>query len=171
MASLLRGSWRRAAIAPRSRRAIPAIRCHAVEFVRSAWTRRGRGGAGFLFGGVGVECAALLVRGGAVWQLVGLITRRSQVQILPPLPLSRQPPSQAAACNTPRCRSAVSVGMSVAYRSKLSRRLPSRTINTTTRGGAIPVFTTNNTWPVAVDGVRTPRAAANVGATSCCCGK
>src|SRR5579859_4956246 len=26
------------------------------------------------------------VRGGAVWQLVGLITRRSQVQILPPLP-------------------------------------------------------------------------------------
>src|SRR5437016_9439830 len=28
----------------------------------------------------------LLVRGGAVWQLVGLITRRSQVQILPPLP-------------------------------------------------------------------------------------
>ena len=25
-------------------------------------------------------------RGGAVWQLVGLITRRSQVQILPPLP-------------------------------------------------------------------------------------
>src|ERR1700722_17806313 len=31
---------------------------------------------------------ALLVRGGAVWQLVGLITRRSQVQILPPLPLA-----------------------------------------------------------------------------------
>ena len=28
----------------------------------------------------------LLLRGGAVWQLVGLITRRSQVQILPPLP-------------------------------------------------------------------------------------
>gem|GEM_PF-4749012 len=26
------------------------------------------------------------VRGGAVWQLVGLITRRSQVRILPPLP-------------------------------------------------------------------------------------
>ena len=25
-------------------------------------------------------------RGGAVWQLVGLITRRSQVQILPPQP-------------------------------------------------------------------------------------
>src|SRR5690606_16932008 len=31
----------------------------------------------------------LLMRGGAVWQLVGLITRRSQVQILPPLPCSR----------------------------------------------------------------------------------
>src|SRR5438105_15106129 len=31
---------------------------------------------------------ALLVRGGAVWQLVGLITRRSQVQILPPLPFA-----------------------------------------------------------------------------------
>src|SRR6188474_1204405 len=30
----------------------------------------------------------LLLRGGAVWQLVGLITRRSQVQILPPLPSS-----------------------------------------------------------------------------------
>ena len=27
-----------------------------------------------------------LMRGGAVWQLVGLITRRSQVRILPPLP-------------------------------------------------------------------------------------
>ena len=26
------------------------------------------------------------LRGGAVWQLVGLITRRSQVRILPPLP-------------------------------------------------------------------------------------
>ena len=33
-----------------------------------------------------VQCAPFLVRGGAVWQLVGLITRRSQVQILPPLP-------------------------------------------------------------------------------------
>jgi hypothetical protein len=30
--------------------------------------------------------ARSLMRGGAVWQLVGLITRRSQVQILPPLP-------------------------------------------------------------------------------------
>jgi hypothetical protein len=28
----------------------------------------------------------LRMRGGAVWQLVGLITRRSQVRILPPLP-------------------------------------------------------------------------------------
>ena len=28
----------------------------------------------------------LVTRGGAVWQLVGLITRRSQVQILPPQP-------------------------------------------------------------------------------------
>jgi hypothetical protein len=28
----------------------------------------------------------LQTRGGAVWQLVGLITRRSQVQILPPQP-------------------------------------------------------------------------------------
>jgi hypothetical protein len=27
-----------------------------------------------------------LARGGAVWQLVGLITRRSKVQILPPQP-------------------------------------------------------------------------------------
>ncbi len=31
------------------------------------------------------------MRGGAVWQLVGLITRRSQVQILPPLPDIRKP--------------------------------------------------------------------------------
>ena len=30
--------------------------------------------------------AFLLMRGGAVWQLVGLITRRSWVQILPSLP-------------------------------------------------------------------------------------
>jgi MFS family permease len=45
----------------------------------------------------GCRCLALMdslgimggspVRGGAVWQLVGLITRRSQVQILPPLPI------------------------------------------------------------------------------------
>ncbi len=33
-----------------------------------------------------VAIFAGLMRGGAVWQLVGLITRRSQVQILPPLP-------------------------------------------------------------------------------------
>src|SRR6185437_3527295 len=44
-----------------------------------------------------VECAPLLVRGGAVWQLVGLITRRSQVQILPPLPHLTQPAALAAA--------------------------------------------------------------------------
>ena len=31
------------------------------------------------------------MRGGAVWQLVGLITRRSQVQILPPLPNKNGP--------------------------------------------------------------------------------
>src|SRR5690606_3034256 len=36
------------------------------------------------------------VRGGAVWQLVGLITRRSQVQILPPLPASPRSKEQAA---------------------------------------------------------------------------
>src|SRR5690606_17915231 len=44
--------------------------------------------------------ARSLLRGGAVWQLVGLITRRSQVQILPPLPVSgvaapTGPPAQA----------------------------------------------------------------------------
>ena len=32
------------------------------------------------------------MRGGAVWQLVGLITRRSQVQILPPLPNDKRVP-------------------------------------------------------------------------------
>src|SRR3954467_499678 len=32
----------------------------------------------------------LQTRGGAVWQLVGLITRRSQVQILPPQPKSQK---------------------------------------------------------------------------------
>src|SRR5690348_995383 len=36
------------------------------------------------------------LRGGAVWQLVGLITRRSQVQILPPLPLDPTAFSSAA---------------------------------------------------------------------------
>ena len=34
---------------------------------------------------------AIQVRGGAVWQLVGLITRRSQVRILPPLPMRKAP--------------------------------------------------------------------------------
>src|SRR3569623_796273 len=39
-----------------------------------------------------------MLRGGAVWQLVWLITRRSQLQILPPLPLfsSSHPPRMAA---------------------------------------------------------------------------
>src|SRR4029077_2223536 len=49
-----------------------------------------------------LECAALLVRGGAVWQLVGLITRRSQVQILPPLPIFPtffRPPSDSSVGN------------------------------------------------------------------------
>src|SRR6185437_15652298 len=48
-----------------------------------------------------------LVRGGAVWQLVGLITRRSQVQILPPLPISlvsisARSRAQSRACNSHR---------------------------------------------------------------------
>src|ERR1700757_2981546 len=43
-------------------------------------------------GGCACRMRALLVRGGAVWQLVGLITRRSQVQILPPLPIYRMFP-------------------------------------------------------------------------------
>ena len=40
---------------------------------------------GLQWGGA-IVIIPLLLRGGAVWQLVGLITRRSQVQILPPLP-------------------------------------------------------------------------------------
>ena len=36
------------------------------------------------------------MRGGAVWQLVGLITRRSQVQILPPLPKKYAGPLQGS---------------------------------------------------------------------------
>lgn len=49
------------------------------------------------------------LRGGAVWQLVGLITRRSQVQILPPLPTSLlYPPSLFENPSLPEscCRSA-----------------------------------------------------------------
>ena len=42
-------------------------------------------GRGLQWGGP-IVIIPLLLRGGAVWQLVGLITRRSQVQILPPLP-------------------------------------------------------------------------------------
>jgi hypothetical protein len=38
----------------------------------------------------------------------------------------------------------------------------------TTRGRAKPVRKTGNTWPVVVGGICTPRAAARVGATSCC---
>ena len=37
--------------------------------------------------------SSLQTRGGAVWQLVGLITRRSQVQILPPQPSAVKPDS------------------------------------------------------------------------------
>ncbi len=40
---------------------------------------------------------ALRMRGGAVWQLVGLITRRSQVQILPPLPGKQAGPIRGSA--------------------------------------------------------------------------
>ncbi len=40
-----------------------------------------------------VSTLACLMRGGAVWKLVGLITRRSQVQILPPLPIEQMAPS------------------------------------------------------------------------------
>src|SRR5574337_1403700 len=44
------------------------------------------------------------MRGGAVWQLVGLITRRSQVQILPPLPdwAGRMDPSGVVVTDDPR---------------------------------------------------------------------
>ncbi len=47
----------------------------------------------------------ILSRGGAVWQLVGLITRRSKVQILPPQPfpssnLRRLPPAAGGAIQT-----------------------------------------------------------------------
>jgi hypothetical protein len=45
-----------------------------------------------------------LVRGGAVWQLVGLITRRSQVQILPPLPLSLSLISLRLRCQPASCK-------------------------------------------------------------------
>ena len=39
-------------------------------------------------------------RGGAVWKLVGLITRRSQVQILPPPP---RDVGQLAVCGLANC--------------------------------------------------------------------
>src|SRR5699024_9022792 len=38
-----------------------------------------------------IRIRAHRLRGGAVWQLVGLITRRSQVRILPPLPRACRP--------------------------------------------------------------------------------
>src|SRR3954454_17764960 len=48
---------------------------------------------------------AWLMRGGAVWQLVGLITRRSQVQILPPLPrFFGRPPRVAFSFGEGCCR-------------------------------------------------------------------
>jgi hypothetical protein len=49
-------------------------------------TRRGQSIRKGLHRGLNSLTIPLLLRGGAVWQLVGLITRRSQVQILPPLP-------------------------------------------------------------------------------------
>ncbi len=67
---------------------------YRTKYTLPAWALRRRG----LHGGVPaatLELARsnlyddrLLMRGGAVWQLVGLITRRSQVRILPPLPVS-----------------------------------------------------------------------------------
>src|SRR5690606_15086084 len=57
----------------------------------------------------------LLLRGGAVWQLVGLITRRSQVQILPPLPprarVSMKAPLEPFSFCERRARRASVVGM------------------------------------------------------------
>ncbi len=47
------------------------------------------------------------MRGGAVWQLVGLITRRSQVQILPPLPQNLPPSDEEGGISGfsgPRCQ-------------------------------------------------------------------
>ena len=38
-------------------------------------------------GGSSPSSSTITPRGGAVWQLVGLITQRSQVQILPPQPI------------------------------------------------------------------------------------
>ena len=38
-------------------------------------------------GGSSPSSSTIIPRGGAVWQLVGLITQRSQVQILPPQPI------------------------------------------------------------------------------------
>src|SRR6266536_4698863 len=46
--------------------------------------------------------------------------------------------------------------------------MPSRTSSMTTRGRAKPVRKTGNTPPVDEGGIRTPSAAARVGATSCC---
>ena len=58
-------------------------------FTRSTFCNQGKVEQGLRSA---AECCIipLLVRGGAVWQLVGLITRRSQVQILPPLPTRHQ---------------------------------------------------------------------------------
>ena len=57
----------------------PAFGPYCTEIQRRLWMRIAhRGGRTYN--------ARPLVRGGAVWQLVGLITRRSQVRILPPLP-------------------------------------------------------------------------------------
>ena len=47
--------------------------CGSSEFIRSCFVGR-------------FTARRTRARGGAVWQLVGLITRRSQVQILPPQP-------------------------------------------------------------------------------------
>jgi hypothetical protein len=57
--------------------------------VRKACTKCitvGLGAIAFALWGNTRYTSFLQARGGAVWQLVGLITRRSQVQILPPQP-------------------------------------------------------------------------------------
>src|SRR4051812_28388670 len=69
--------------ASRSARCRPARRSqHSYALPREPQ----RGGAPALLAAAASAIIGTLPRGGAVWQLVGLITRRSQVQILPPQP-------------------------------------------------------------------------------------
>jgi hypothetical protein len=91
------------------------------------WSARGRQGSSKFqlycasSDGSGKSPSTKLPRGGAVWQLVGLITRRSQVQILPPQPDTSRACSDAGPFHFSGCAVNVPSGWHWTVRNALRR--------------------------------------------------